>query len=106
MTAGPATRPITSAVIDAITARKVMYWTTRRKPNSGPSVCNQLARLSSMGCSQDGLDHPFHLHEARSFHQHAGGARQLGEHRRVERGDVREVAALHRHGLLAQREEL
>ena len=37
---GPTTRPISSAVIAAITARKVMYWNTRRKPNSGLSVCS------------------------------------------------------------------
>ena len=80
---GPATRPISSAVSAAITARKVRYWKTRRKPNSGESVCSHWARLSSMRCgslscccsarSSDRLDHALHLHEARALDQHAGG---------------------------------
>jgi hypothetical protein len=37
---GPRIRPISSEVIAAITARKVMYWNTRRKPNSGLRVCS------------------------------------------------------------------
>ena len=35
ITHGPNARPISSEVIAAITARKVMYWNTRRKPSSG-----------------------------------------------------------------------
>src|SRR5437868_8552524 len=114
MTAGPAIKPISSAVIAAITARKVMYWKTRRKPNSGLSDCSHVVRLSSMRFSflflfralHDGLDHAFHLHEARALHEHAAHAVQLAEHRGVERFDVGEVAALHRGRLVAQREEL
>jgi hypothetical protein len=48
ITQGPKARPISSAVIAAITARKVMYWKTRKKPRSGDKVWSQLARLSSM----------------------------------------------------------
>ena len=49
ITKGPAAKPINSAVIAAITARKVMYWKTRKKPHSGDKLCNHWARLSSMG---------------------------------------------------------
>ena len=45
---GPATRPTMSAVMAAITARKVRYWNTRRNPNSGPRLCSHCARLSNM----------------------------------------------------------
>jgi hypothetical protein len=34
ITHGPKARPISSAVIAAITARKVRYWKTRRKPHA------------------------------------------------------------------------
>src|SRR5437762_13305773 len=70
MTHGPNARPISSAVSAAITARKVMYWKTRKKPNSGDWVCSHWARLNSMGRAlgirrhQRG-HHLFHLHEAR-----------------------------------------
>src|SRR3569832_793584 len=107
-TDGPATRPISSAVIAAITARNVRYWNTLRKPKSGLIDCNQLVRLSSMRFSlaQDRFDHAFHLHEARPLHQHARGRLQFRGTRGNERIDVREMAALHRDRLLAQREEL
>ena len=48
ITHGPNTRPMTSDVIAAITARKVMYWNTRMKPNSGECACSHCDRLSSM----------------------------------------------------------
>src|SRR5438067_693844 len=85
MTHGPKASPISSDVMAAITARKVMYWNTRKKPNSGDTVCSQLARLSSMrasaGREQRG-HHLLHLHEARSLDDDRGGRRC---HR--ERGD-------------------
>src|SRR3954465_8535697 len=99
-------RPISSAVIAAITARKVMYWNTRRNPNSGLIVCSHVVRLSSMRFSHDRLDHALHLHEARALHQHAAHARQFADHGCIERLHIGEVAALHRGGLLAEREEL
>ncbi len=48
MAYGPTARPISRAVVAAISARKVRYWKTRRKPNSGDSDCNHWARLISM----------------------------------------------------------
>src|SRR5438034_1203863 len=109
-------RPINSDVIAAITARKVMYWNTRRKPYSGPSDCSQLARLSSIGCSSrwlflscalgDRLDHTFHLHEARTLDEDTGGRVEFGDDGRIERIDVREMRALHRDRLAAQSEDL
>src|SRR5256714_14562120 len=83
MTHGPNARPISSAVIAAITARKVMYWKTRKKPNSGDSVCSQLARLSSMRASrgQQGGHHLLHLHEARALDDDRCGGRCVGERR-------------------------
>ena len=71
-------------------ARNVRYWNTRRKPNSGESVCSHWARLSSMvtpahpgwpacllscAAAGDGLHHALHLHEARALDQHAARAR-------------------------------
>src|SRR5688500_16710199 len=116
MTAGPAIRPISKAVMAAITARKVMYWKTRRNPNSGPRDCSQLARLSSIrrssllllsaGAGQDGLDDAFHLHEAGTLDHHAGRRAQRIEHGGVQRVDVREVAPAHRRRLLAEREQV
>src|SRR4051812_7545132 len=107
-------RPIRSDVIAAITARKVMYWNTRRKPNSGETDCSHCARLSSMGRSfllflsrlaEDRFDHALHLHEARALHEHARGIRQLAEHGGVERLDRFEMRAPHGAGLVAQREQ-
>src|SRR4051794_11878709 len=98
-------RPINSDVIAAITARKVMYWKTRRKPNSGLCDCSQLARLSSIWISpllfflctlRDRLDHPLHLHEARALDEDTGGRVELGDHGRVERIDVGEMRGVHR----------
>src|SRR6476659_7552895 len=106
--------PISSAVMAASTARKVMYCTTRNQANSGPWVCNQEARLSSIGCflllllcvGGDRFDHPLHLHETRTLDQDALDAGQCGQHRGVQRRDVGEVLALHVHGHVAQREQL
>src|SRR3569623_2311767 len=108
ITAGPATRPIRSDVIAAITARNVRYWNTRRKPKSGPTFWSQLARLSSMPVSfaQDGFDDAFHLHETRPFDEHARRGLQFGRDGGIERIDIGEVAAVHCHGLRAEREEL
>ena len=53
----------------------------------------------------DRLDHALHLHEARALDEDAGHVRQFGQHRGDERLDALEVAALHRHGLVAQGEE-
>src|SRR5690606_13830379 len=75
---GPRMRPMTSAVMAAITARKVRYWKTRRKPQSGFWACNHMARLSSMGASFKCSDHLFHLHEAGSFDQHGRDVRHSG----------------------------
>src|SRR6185369_14387621 len=113
ITHGPAIRPISSAVMAAITARKVMYWNTRRKPNSGDWDCSHWARLSSMAglrlplcLGHDGLDHAFHLHEPRSFDQHAGNLRQLRQYRGAERLYRVEMTALHRYRLVTQRQQL
>src|SRR6478672_9577855 len=101
---------MSSEVIAAITARKVMYWTTRRKPNSGPSVCSHVARLSSMVpilsfLLSDRLDHALHRHEARALHQHDGRAAQLRHDGGVECLDALEMLARHRARLLAQRQQ-
>src|SRR5688572_11003323 len=96
-----------------MTARNVMYWNTRKNPNSGLTVCSQLARLSNIGgslllfcMSDDGLHHPLHLHETRALDEDARGPRQFGQHRGIERMDVGEVPALHGDGLVAEREQL
>src|SRR5690349_4454653 len=94
MTHGPNARPISSAVSAAITARKVMYWNTRKKANSGESVCSHWARLSSMrrsGLRQQRCDDLFHLHETRALDEHRHALRRLRK-RRDETGDVVEVA--------------
>src|SRR4051812_1596885 len=95
--------PISSAVMAASTARKVMYCTTRSQANSGPWLCNQEARLSSIGgflhfllcVGGDGFHHPLHLHETRALDQHALDAGQGRQDRGVQCGDVAEVLALH-----------
>src|SRR2546425_4540605 len=88
MTQGPNARPISSAVIAAITARKVMYWKTRRKPKcSGSTLCSHNPRLCSMQC----LHHLFHLHEARSLDECRLEGRRLGQ-RGDERGGAVEMA--------------
>src|SRR5918911_3718478 len=93
MTHGPNARPISSAVIAAITARKVMYWKTRKKPNSGDSVCNHCARLSSIARSlrlhQRGHD-LLHLHEARALDEHRRTRRRTRQ-RGDQRGHVVEM---------------
>src|SRR3990167_3543782 len=100
-----------------MTARNVMYWNTRRKPNSGESVCSHWARLSSMAgllrvlflllrARRDRLDHALHPHEPRALHEHAGDMGQFLQHGSVERIDRREVAAAHGRGLVADREEV
>src|SRR5215212_10268272 len=94
MTHGPKLRPINSAVIAAITARKVMYWNTRKKANSGESVCSHWARLSSMRRSrlrEQRRDDLFHPHEARALDEHRGARRRLRE-RGDEAGNVVVVA--------------
>jgi hypothetical protein len=48
ITLGPATSPMSSAVMAAITARKVRYWNTRKKPNSGDRPCSHCDSISSM----------------------------------------------------------
>src|SRR5664279_4228370 len=83
ITHGPNTRPMTSEVIAAMTARKVMYWKTRMKPNSGEYACSHWARLSSMAPPISGEARP-HAHEARALDEHRRGARPI-----VERGDQR-----------------
>src|SRR2546423_8567401 len=84
---------MSSAVIAAITARKVMYWKTRKKPNSGDRVCSQLARLSSMRVSRGGecRHHLLHLHETRALGDDRGRGRRVAE-RRDEPGDAVERA--------------
>ena len=53
ITHGPNARPISSAVIAAITARNVRYWITRRKPSaSGNWACSHCDRIISMRCSR------------------------------------------------------
>src|SRR6218665_3318737 len=92
ITNGPMPMPMTSAVMGAITARKGMYWNTRRKPSSGDRVCSHWARLSSMGTLLlQGLDHTLHLHEARALDQHAGHLRRERTHRGDERLGVVEM---------------
>ena len=96
MTHGPNARPISSAVIAAITARKVRYWNTRRKPSSGDSVCSHWLRLSSMARSaalalQRG-DDLFHLHEARALDQHRGATARRLRRAPPAGADVVEVA--------------
>src|SRR5829696_1405864 len=94
MTQGPNARPISSAVSAAITARKVMYWNTRKKANSGESVCSHWARLSSMRRSrlrQQRRDDLFHLHEARALHEHRAAGRGLRE-RGDQARDIVEMA--------------
>src|SRR3989344_3908881 len=75
---------MTSAVMAAMTERKVRYWKTRRKPQSGWSSCSHSARLSSMGTSGEGGNDLFHLHESRTFDQdgrHGGRGIGLGQGR-------------------------
>src|SRR5206468_1996090 len=105
-----------SEVSAAITARKVRYWNTRKKPNSGDSVCNQLARLSSIGwplvcrvvvrrvATRQRGDDLFHLHEARTFHDHRverGGLRQRCD-QRVHRIEMTRSVAERRGGMRAR----
>ena len=72
MTMGPRIRPMITAVMAAITARKVRYWKTRRKPRLGSRLCSHMARLSSM-CTPLKRGHDdFHLHESRTFDEHGG----------------------------------
>src|SRR5436305_7795583 len=92
MTHGPKARPIRSAVSAAITARKVMYWKTRKKPNSGDRPCSHWARLSSMAAfRRERGHHLLHLHEPRALDDDRGGGWRRAE-RRDERGHVVEVA--------------
>src|SRR4051812_15822780 len=81
ITHGPKTRPMTSDVIAAMTARKVMYWNTRMKPNSGEYACSHCDRLSSMHIprrlARKRSDDPLHSHEARALDEHGGGRRCL-----------------------------
>src|SRR5450631_3873301 len=86
---------MTSEVIAAITARKVMYWKTRMKPNSGDDACSHCARLSSMRASNrlagERGDDALHGHEARALDQHRGRRGRVGE-RGEQRLDARERA--------------
>src|SRR3954447_2250919 len=79
---------MTSDAIAAMTARKVMYWKTRMKPNSGEYACSHCERLSSMGVSRgladERRDDALHAHEPRSLDQHRRVRR-----RRIQRRDQR-----------------